>query len=147
MAFKPGYIAWKSFLPGPESSGYNYITSDASLIEAEANAQPGRWKFFPSPQVNDTIGKQAAAWAGVPFAGSTSNPTIGKGLNAVTGGASGAITSTAQFLGKLGEAHTWVRIGEFVIGLALFIVGLAAAAGHTKAGKTAAKIGAKAALI
>lgn len=57
------------------------------------------------------------------------------------------LTTTAQFLGKLGESHTWVRIGEFVIGLALFVVGLAAVAGHTKAGQAATKVATKAALI
>jgi hypothetical protein len=82
---------------------------------------------------------QAKAYA----AGSTGSGAI----HGTAGGPLGVVTSVGQFLGKLGEAHTWVRIGEFVVGLALFIVGLSAVAGHTRAGQAATKLASKAALI
>lgn len=82
---------------------------------------------------------QAKAFA----AGSTGSGAI----HGTAGGALGVVTSVGQFLGKLGEAHTWVRIGEFAVGLSLFIVGLAAVAGHTKAGQAARKVATKAALV
>lgn len=123
MAFTPGFLAWKSFLPGPESSGYAYEATNADLIIAEANALPGRWKWFPVPGGPDATnyesqGHAAAAWAGVPYSGSTSNPTIGKGVAAV---GSAATSGLAAFF----QGNIWIRVGEAVLGLVLIAIGLA----------------------
>jgi hypothetical protein len=127
---------------------------------------PATWKAHPGTdyfvnRVTGTIQREGGlggllsrgnpAWAG-PFdwdqAKSFASGSTGSGaIHGTAGGALGAVTSVAQFVGRLGEAHTWVRIGEFVIGLALFIVGLSAVAGHTRAGQAATKIAGKAALL
>jgi hypothetical protein len=81
---------------------------------------------------------------GTPIIGSS-----GRGLTQSIANANplAGVAAIGDFFQRLTQAHTWVRIGEVVLGLALFVVGLAAVAGHTKAGKTATKIAAKAALI
>lgn len=142
----------KTFAPGQPHTGLGSEETAATWI-----AHPGTDYY-----VNSTTGeiqraggffgegfKLDPAWQG-PFDWDQAKAKASGGtFSGVIHGTAGppVITTTAQFLGKLGEAHTWVRIGEFVIGLALFIVGLAAVAGHTKVGQAATKVATKAALL
>lgn len=55
------------------------------------------------------------------------NPLPGGALShvPVIGGISTGIETIGGFLGKLGEANTWLRIGEFLLGVILIGVGVA----------------------
>lgn len=52
-----------------------------------------------------------------------------------------------DFLRRLGEANTWIRVAEVILGLGLIIVGLAKLASGTAAGKAALKAGETAAIL
>jgi hypothetical protein len=57
------------------------------------------------------------------------------------------LRNIGAFFDKLSQASTWLRIGEFILGAALVIVGVAKLASGTAAGKAATKIATKAALL
>lgn len=57
-----------------------------------------------------------------------------------------ALAGIADFLGRLTQANTWIRIAEALLGVGLLIVAVAKLAGNTAIGRTAAKAG-KAAMI
>ena len=84
---------------------------------------------------------EAVARAAVAKEGQNPNPTknlIGNPLH--------GIEAIGNFFNKLGQAATWKRIAEVLLGAALVIIGIAKLAGGTPAGKAAAGIAAKAAL-
>ncbi len=67
-------------------------------------------------------------------------------------GSAGAATNTGlatigDFFSKLGQASTWLRVAEVLLGLGLIVVSLAKLAGDTSIGRTATKIATKAALL
>ncbi len=148
MTVFPGYVAWKSLVPGPSSNGYSYITNDADLILAEGNALPGSWKWFPiSGAATQAMQAQAAAkWAGVTYngvSGGSPSANIPNASKAVTSLDSG-INAVGDFTNKLSEGNTWVRIAEGILGIVLIAIALAHATGIdndvTKALKTGAKV-------
>jgi len=57
------------------------------------------------------------------------------------------LRNIAAFFDKLGQASTWLRIGEFIIGAGLIIVGLARLASGTAVGKAAVRAGKAAAIL
>lgn len=57
------------------------------------------------------------------------------------------LRNIAGFFDRLGQASTWLRIGEFLLGAALVIVGTAKLASGTAAGRAATRIATKAALL
>jgi hypothetical protein len=64
--------------------------------------------------------------------------------------AAGKLTGMAaigDFFQRLGQASTWVRVGEVILGFALIIVGLAKLAEGTPLGHAALKAGKAAALL
>lgn len=144
----------KTFAPGQPHTGVGSEESAATWV-----AHPGTDYF-----VNDVTGEiqreggaggflfgHSPGWSG-PFdwdqaKAHAAGSTVSGVKHGTATGALGVVTTVGQFLGKLGEANTWKRIAEFVIGLGLFIVGLSAVAGHTRIGQTATKIAGKAALI
>lgn len=79
------------------------------------------------------------------------------GQFAVASGAAvnSAVTSTpldwlstiGQFFSRLGEANTWLRIGEFLLGAALIVVGTAHLMTNTPMGRAAAGVAKKAAIL
>ncbi|SRR5712692_854148 len=138
MTTFPGYIAWKSILPGPSSKGYSFITNNADLITAELNAQPGSWKWFPVIGGNMTSQSRiAATWAGVPYKG-----TQGGSPSANIPDVTQPAESTAQTIGKLGNfittlgsRNTWWRIAEFTGGGILIIICLKTLIDETRLGR------------
>lgn len=79
---------------------------------------------------------EAQAWA------SSHSSLIGKITNPLDG-----LVSIGNFFSSLGQANTWIRIAEGVLGIALIIIGLAKLASGTAVGKTAAKVGKAAAIL
>lgn len=144
----------KTFAPGQPHSGPG-SEEDAATWKAHPGTDYFVNKLTGTIQREGGLGgilsRGNPAWAG-PFdwdqakafaAGSTGSGAI----HGTAGGPLGVVTSVGQFLGKLGEASTWKRIAEFVLGLGLVIVGLSAVAGHTRVGQAATKVASKAALI
>lgn len=144
MTTFPGYIAWKSILPGPSSSGYSYITNDADLLVAEANAQPGSWKWFPVTSTNSqaTEAQAAASWAGVTYngtSGGSPSANIPDATSAVTSVDSG-INSVGDFFEKLSEGNVWLRAAEALLGIVLIAVALGKITGAGEIAKDAIKV-------
>jgi len=50
---------------------------------------------------------------------------IASKIHSALSGATTAATGVGDFLGRLTQASTWIRVGEVLLGLALIIVGLA----------------------
>lgn len=74
----------------------------------------------------------------------------GEAITGAAGGASGVVgdaKNVGDFLTRLSDKNTWIRIGEFAVGAILIYVGLKAAfpsqvSAVTSVPKTAAKVGA-----
>jgi hypothetical protein len=84
---------------------------------------------------------KAAAQSAVAKEGKNPNPVknlIGNPLH--------GIEAIGNFFNKLGQAATWKRVAEVILGAALVIIGIAKLAAGTPAGKAAAGIATKAAL-
>lgn len=67
----------------------------------------------------------------------------GQGIGQVPGAKAIGQLSLSDFLGRLSQASTWIRVGEVLLGLALIIVGLAKLTGTGEIAKQAAKVAAK----
>lgn len=75
--------------------------------------------------------------------------TAVKGANSVAAAVSNPLAflrNIGAFFDKLSEASTWLRIGEFLLGAALVVVGVAKLASGTAAGRAAGKVAKVAAL-
>jgi hypothetical protein len=75
---------------------------------------------------------------------------IGVGGEAISS-ATGGVSNDVDFLTRLSNKNTWIRVGEFAVGAILIYVGLKAAfpstvSAVTSVPKTAAKVGGAAAL-
>jgi hypothetical protein len=129
----------------PTHPGSDYYVNDVSgTIQAQAN-----------PLL--AAGLIASGWAG-PFtwaqakAQVASNPsTAVKAPVAAVGqaGASAAsgVSGVTDFLTRLTQGNTWIRVAEVLLGLGLIIVGLAKLASGTAAGRAAVKAGKAAAIL
>lgn len=72
---------------------------------------------------------------------------ISSETSALNGNLPNPISGVTQFLGRLSQASTWVRVAEILIGAALIIVAVAKLASGTQAGRSAAKVATTAALL
>ena len=59
----------------------------------------------------------------------------------------GGLSAIGDFFSKLGQANTWIRVAEVLLGLGLIIVGMAKLGSGTAAGKAALKAGKAAAIL
>lgn len=57
------------------------------------------------------------------------------------------LSTIGQFFSRLGQANTWLRIGEFLLGSALIVVGAAHLMSNTPMGRAAAGVVKKAAIL
>lgn len=57
------------------------------------------------------------------------------------------LSTIGQFFSQLGQANTWLRIGEFLLGAALIVVGTAHLMSDTPMGRAAKSVAAKAAIL
>lgn len=106
---------------------YGSYPSIGALEQANSNLVIGQFQIVgnQSGYPNQLEAQNAAnQWNGqsshppVPGSSASNNPAT------FIPGAS-AVETVGQFLGKLGEPSLWLRVGEFVLGLALIAVGLA----------------------
>lgn len=124
--------------------------------QAWADANAGR---ILSPSESGE-GQQLVKWKG-PFATeaeakTAQNPQqqspnpLNDVTNAAENAASGPLTGLAAiggFFSKLGQANTWLRVAEVLLGAGIIIVALARLAGDTPAGRAALKAGKAAAIL
>jgi hypothetical protein len=113
----PAWLGWKADLTG--AKGVTKVSSQDELIAAEFQATPGSWKLFPFTAAGEAA---ASAYAGVPNPGA--GGTAGEGV-AVVGAAESAATAVPDFLSRLTDATTWIRVAEVAAGLLLIAIGLA----------------------
>ena len=95
-------------------------------------------------QVGGLLGQVPAA-----AASSLQGTTAVKAANSVAAAVSNPLDflrNIGAFFDKLSEASTWLRIGEFLLGAALVVVGISKLASGTAAGRAAAKVAKAAAL-
>lgn len=87
--------------------------------------------------------------AGVADPASAENSIPGKAVIGTVNAAKAAVMSVPEFLSRLSERATWIRVAEAVIGLGLVLVAVdhLTDGGVTKAVKTGAKVAGTAALL
>lgn len=74
--------------------------------------------------------------------------TSGAALNqTITSSPLDWLSTIGDFFSRLGQANTWLRIGEFLLGGALIVVGVAHMASETPMGRAAAGLAKKAAIL
>jgi hypothetical protein len=78
-------------------------------------------------------------------AGAAADPGAPPGANSQ--GPGNPLAAIADFFSRLGQANTWIRAAEVILGLGLLIVGLAKLASGTSVGRKAAKAAETAALV
>jgi hypothetical protein len=64
-----------------------------------------------------------------------------------TGISAGGLAAIGDFFSKLGQANTWLRVAEVLLGAGIIIVALAKLASDTPAGRAAVKAGKAAAIL
>lgn len=112
--------------PGPYAPNYKLIGGYPDKLQAQAAAN----KFNALPEA------QQLARAGVTTGSLPRLPNPVSGLAAI-----------GDFLGRLSQASTWVRVTEALIGLGLIIVGVAKLAAGTPVGNAALTAGKAAAIL
>lgn len=113
--------------------------------QAQANAKPNDVGFWQKAQLNVieadyAYAKAAGEQPGGPHATLTPGNVIAGGAQAAASSVPG-LSQIGTFFHSLGEANTWIRVAEVLLGLGLIIVGLARLASGTSAGKAAMKAG------
>jgi hypothetical protein len=133
-----------------------YYDSNSGAVQNSASWDPITWAQvhsgfgwhgpFPSKQaaLNYYSANKAANPGWKAPAGIASNIKNSVTNNPVTNTVTAPFLSVGQFLSKLGNPNLWIRVGEFTIGAALLIVGLAHLTG---ADSTAMKIATKTKLL
>lgn len=109
----------------------------------------GPWFVFPSGTIQRQSNPIAAealtkvGWIGFPTQADAK--AYADTLHSIGKTVTGAVTSTSDFLSRLTDPNTWVRIAEVVLGLVLIAVGVAkltnAVPVATKVASGAAKVG------
>lgn len=122
-----------TWLVNPTDDRVEHILSgpEADIMEAEG------WKAFPTQATAEAFSKESFTQREL-----RAEPGGSTVANAVTAG-----SSVNDFLGRLTEKNTWIRVAEFAVGGILLFVGLKAmfpgAVGAVTSGaKKAAEIGA-----
>lgn len=133
------YPQW-GVVQGSPGQHVTKVANAAAKILMEAVAFPSRVLFFPTQKAAEDW---VAAHGGQHFVPGTQAPlnAANAGINAATG----AVAGVPDFLARLSNAHTWLRVAEAVVGIAFLIIGLNHVLGNP-AGK-AAGVAAKAAVL
>jgi hypothetical protein len=75
-------------------------------------------------------------------------PGVAAGIGSVPGAhALSGLDAIGNFFSQLGQANTWIRVAEFVIGAGLIIVSIAKLSSGTAVGKAAVSVGKAAAIL
>lgn len=125
-----GYPQWGVAVGSP-GQHVTKVGNSAAKYLMESVSFPSRVYFFTS---------QAAAenWVnsngGQTFLPGTQAP-LGAANNALNA-ATGAVAGVPDFLSRLSNPHTWLRVAEAVVGIAFLVIGLNALL-HNPAGKVA----------
>ncbi len=101
------------------------IVKAANQSQKIADMNAGYLEWFTSRQA------AASAWQG-------QQGPLGTGGGSI----SNPLASLGKFFGALGQASTWTRVAEVLIGAALIIVGLARLGGNSQIVRTAGKVAA-----
>lgn len=132
----------------------------------QANSTTGQQVDLNSTTYGPPPHNTAASWVGVWLADAEIGPELGKviagGITATANKIPGALQGAAQgigqvpgakalsgldaigsFFSELGQANTWIRVAEVLLGLALIIVGLSKLTGAGQIARQAAKVAAK----
>lgn len=121
------FQAHTGFAPG---SGQDPIPNPPGGFPSRAAAQAAADKFNAEP-------------ASQRQAGTLPNPNadtvVPPNLKSPVSNPLDFLRNIAVFFDKLGQANTWLRIGEFLLGAGLVIAGIAKLASGTAAGKAAGK--------
>lgn len=145
-----------AFTAGNEYNGQFVIDNNGfpSLAKAKAAIPAIAAHENVSPSVFTYLGKLIINGKASPAPGASPVSALGAtaaGVQTVENAASSLYAPFAEFIGRLENAKTWERIGEFVIGIVLIAVGLTKLTGSgqvignavklTPQGKVASKIG------
>jgi len=119
--------------------------------QAQAAAHPNDVGFWQKAQLNIieadySYAKAAGEQPGGPHATLTPGNTVAGAAQAAASSVPG-LSQIGTFFHSLGEANTWIRVAEVLLGLGLIIVGLAKLASGTPAGKAALKAGKAVAIL
>lgn len=101
---------------GEPPTSTEYIQGTAAQAAKDASLAVNGKAFGP-------YSSKAAAQAAVKAGKVTGDQPTGGAL--ISGAAIPGLTDIANFFDKLGEANTWVRVGEVVLGLVLIAAGIA----------------------
>jgi len=125
-----GYPQW-GVVEGSPGQHITKVTNAAAKYLMETVAWPSKVLFFGTEQAaRDWVN----AHGGQHYIPGTQAPlnAANTGINAATGAAS----AVPDFLARLSNPHTWLRVAEAVVGIAFLIIGLNALL-HNPAGKVA----------